>query len=183
MPSMTRYALLLRGINLGSRRKVPMARLREVLTGAGFEDVRTLLNSGNAVVSTSASARTVEESACELLEGAFGFPVPVMARTAAQMTAVVERTPFPEALEDPKGFHVLFCTAKPAKAALDDVEPAVLASDRLALVGRELYLHLPNGFSGSAVMPWLSDARLGVKTTARTFQTVTKLAALTSTPQ
>lgn len=176
-----RYALLLRGINLGPHKKVPMADLRALLSAAGYGGVRTLLNSGNAVVSSQAEASQIEDDVSARLAERFGFSVPVMVRTGTELRAVVDGVPFAEAADQPKGFHVLFCSRVPGEAAMAEA-PGHVQPDRVALSrsGREIYVHVVDGVIGSPAFDYLSEVRLGVRTTARTLTTTMKLAALTS---
>src|SRR5581483_1463728 len=85
--------LLLRGINVGSRKRVAMPDLRALLTDAGFEDVRTYVQSGNVVISSRVAPARVGAQAEALIAERFGFDVDVIVRTAADLAKVVERNP------------------------------------------------------------------------------------------
>lgn len=90
-----RYVILLRGINVGGHKKVPMATLREVLTQAGFSDVKTLLASGNVVLeSPKKSISDLENRISALLEAAFGFTIPVLVRTGEDILNIIREDPF-----------------------------------------------------------------------------------------
>ncbi len=171
-----RLALLLRGVNLGPAHTVPWADLRARLAGAGYGEVRTLLNSGNAVVTTDRTPPDVEAHVAGLLADRFGFAVPTMARSAADLDAVRAAWPWPEAEVDPKGYHVLFCSTAPAA----DVVAALPRFEEpfgCAVAGREVFVRSPQ-FTDSPVVAALGHALTGVTTTMRTWQTVTKLHAL-----
>lgn len=175
---MSRVALLLRGVNLGPSHKVPMADLRALLADAGYGRPTTLLNSGNAVVETDRTPDDVEAHVAGLLGERFGFAVPTLVRTAADLDALRAAWPWPEADEDPKGFHVMFCSTAPARDVVDglgDVEEPY----RYRVAGREVLVRSPR-FTDSPVWALLTEKRLGVRTTVRTWQTVTRLTALTA---
>ena len=88
---MPRYAVLLRGINLGSTNKIAMADLKELLTDAGYADVRTHLNSGNVILTgPSAPAKTIEKAITEHT----GLTVPCVVLTAKKLRAIVDGHPF-----------------------------------------------------------------------------------------
>ena len=92
---MTRFVALLRGINVGGHRKVPMARLREVLGEAGFADVATYLQSGNAVVTApDTDPQAVASHIEQAIAAAFGFDVDVLVRSGAELDAVIAANPF-----------------------------------------------------------------------------------------
>ena len=105
---MARHAAFLRAINLGGKRKVPMARLREVLEGAGYRDVVTHLQSGNVVVTSRRSPQSVERHMRDVISTEFGFDVPVIARSHAQIEALVERLDGPAGDQLPKWYLVVF---------------------------------------------------------------------------
>lgn len=88
---MARHVALLRAINLGSRRKVPMARLRELLEAAGYEDVVTYVQSGNVVLTSRKGPESVERDLRKRLSEEFGFDIPVIVRSREQLQAVVDR--------------------------------------------------------------------------------------------
>jgi uncharacterized protein (DUF1697 family) len=172
----TRYVALLRAINLGATRRVPMPRLREVLTERGYAGVRTHLASGNVVLD---SALPEEELALDLgkaVEEEFGFDVPVVVRTGAELAAVVAADPLGALATDPKRYSVTFFPRPPHPDRVA-AAPRVEGSE-FVLHGREMYLWLPEGVHGSALGRVRWDEVLGVAGTNRNWNTVTKLAEL-----
>lgn len=140
-----KYAVLLRGVNVGGHGKLAMAELRTILTDAGFEDVSTYLASGNAVVASGGRANPagVADRVRAALGAALDESPGVLVRTHSELTAVIQNNPFPAAAgEKPAWFHVAFLSAKPdPKARLD---PAALAPDEYAFGDRCAYLHFVN---------------------------------------
>jgi uncharacterized protein (DUF1697 family) len=162
---------LLRGVNVGGR-SLPMAELRELVQSLGFEDVRTYIQSGNLLFSSKKRpAPAVLEAA---IERRFGLQVDVMLRSPEQLEQVVERNPFPDA--DRSRLHVGFMTTKPS-AEVSAVDAEAFLPEQFAIVGTELYLHLPNGM-GRTKLPDFVLRRVKVPTTIRNWRTVTKLAGL-----
>lgn len=90
---MARYVALLRGINVGGKRKVPMADLRTAFEALGYDDVATYIQSGNVVFRTGDARAGLEAAIEAALDERFGFPVPVVVRSAAQLRGVVEQAP------------------------------------------------------------------------------------------
>lgn len=84
---------LLRGVNVGGNRKVPMADLRDVIAGLGYDDVSTYIQSGNVVFSTSDARGGIESTIESAIAARFGFPVPVVVRSARQLRTVVHGAP------------------------------------------------------------------------------------------
>ncbi|MBF5040978.1 DUF1697 domain-containing protein [Aggregicoccus sp. 17bor-14] len=177
---MNRYVALLRGINVGGHKKVPMAQLRALLEAQGFEDVVTLLQSGNAVFGSKKKLppARLERQLEEALEAALGFEVEVLVRTRDELAAAIAANPLPGADEDPSRFAVTFLSAAPEPKRLAALDPAAYAPDEFRVVGRELYARFPQGMGRSKLAAVLSSTRLGVTATARNWGTVTKLLAL-----
>ncbi|MEV4443312.1 DUF1697 domain-containing protein, partial [Streptomyces sp. NPDC049577] len=174
---MTTYVALLRGINVGGKKRVPMQTLRELLAGLGCGAVRTHLNSGNAVFTHPAAAP--EALAAELeqaIERELGFSVTCMVRDAADLRRVVEGSPFAGRDVDPARFVVTFFARPVDAAGVADLDPAAYAPEEFALGERELYLYCAEGIRDSKLAKVLTERRLGQPGTGRNWNTVTKLA-------
>lgn len=157
-----------------------MGELRELLTGAGYEDVRTYLQSGNVVLSTSRAADDAARDCERLIAERFGLEIAVVVRTAAQLRAVVKRDPLGDAVTEPKRYQVSFLESKLDAATIRRLDEAVTEPERLAVHGREIYAWHPDGVARSKLWAALASPKLGVKATARNWTTVTKLLELAS---
>lgn len=170
---MARFVALLRGVNVGGRNHLPMAELRALFTSLGHEDVATYVQSGN-VVFTAGGA--VDPKAIEsAIADRFAIDTTVILRSAADLERVLKANPFQAA--DPAHLHVGFMARPPAPAAVGRLDVSAFRPEQFALVGWELYLHLPNGM-GRAKLPTFLDRRLKVPTTVRNWNTVNKLMEL-----
>ena len=175
---MTRYAVLVRGINVGRAHRIAMAELRELLTAEGHRAVRTLLQSGNVVLESELSPGELTPSVERALERRFGFPVPTVVRTADELLAVVGKDPLGPVATDPARYVVsFFAGAVPAELEqrLRSVDPV---DDEFRVDGRELYLWCPHGQLQSPLSAALGKHRTGPVGTARNWSTVLKLADL-----
>jgi uncharacterized protein (DUF1697 family) len=178
----TTYAALLRGINVGGSRKLPMAELRTLMERLGHGDVRTHLQSGQAVFS---SAHGDEESlAAELahaIEEHFGFAVDVIVRDHAYLRAVAEACPFPAAELQPKQLHVTYFSAPVDDRRFAGIDRAAHLPEEFRLGDRALYLYVPEGLGRSKLAEQLSRPRLtkGLVATTRNWNTVVKLVEMT----
>jgi uncharacterized protein (DUF1697 family) len=179
---MARHILLLRGINLGPSRRVPMADLRALLTDAGYEDVATYVQSGNIVLSSPAQPSELESAVAELISSRFGFDVPVCARSAAQLTKVLAHDPIPGGAEDPKRYQVTFLAEPAPAAAARRLQDLAADNERVAAHGRELYTFHPDGIARSMLAKALTAKELGIAATARNWTTVTTLEEMASGP-
>jgi uncharacterized protein (DUF1697 family) len=179
----TKYAALLRGINVGGNKKLPMAELRTLVEGLGHSGVRTHLQSGQAVF---AADRGDEESLAvelrEAIEKRFGFSVDVIVRDHAYLTAVAEACPFPAAELEARQLHVTYYSAPVDEARFAEIDQAAHLPEEFRLGDRALYLYAPDGLGRSKLAEQLSRPRLnkGLIATTRNWNTVVKLIELTS---
>jgi uncharacterized protein (DUF1697 family) len=170
----TTYAALLRSVNLGNTRTLRMSELRALCTEAGYEAVRTYIQSGNVVLRARMSEPQLVADLEARIAAHAGFEVPVVARSCAQMRAVVETCPFDKTC-DPTKLVVAFLAAAPARTALDELAPDAFGDERFALVGRDLYLEVPHGQARSPLMQALARLDTGTTATVRNWRTVTTL--------
>jgi uncharacterized protein (DUF1697 family) len=171
------YVALLRAINLGARNKVSMADLREVFAAVGAEDVTTYVQSGNVVFRSSVRSASRLEDALEQQIGAdLGLDLRVLVRTAGEIDALLKRNPF----RDPSSVYVTFLAEKPPTARVRELDPERSPPDEFRVVGRDIYLHCPNGYGPSKLSNAYFEKQLGVAATTRNWRTVTKLAELSS---
>ena len=169
---MPRHVVLLRGVNVGGAHRLRMADLRELLVEAGAQDVRTYLQSGNAVLDWHGDAPSLERHTRDGLRARTGLDVEVMVRDARELDAVVAGNPFGEP-EDPTSLHAAFLSAQPDPARLAALDPLAWEPDRLAVGDRVLYLSYAAGTRDSPLSR--RPPRLGVQTTARNWRTVLAL--------
>lgn len=178
----TRYAALLRGINVGGSRKVPMAELRTLIEGLGHQDVRTHLQSGQAVFT---SGHGDEDALAAELSGAierhFGFGVDVIVRDHAYLKAVADACPFPAGTLEPKQLHVTYFSEPVTADRFAEIDQDAFLPEEFRLGDRVLYLYAPNGLGRSKLAEHLSKPRFnkGVVATTRNWNTVLKLVELT----
>lgn len=170
---MTITIALLQGVNIGKNKRVAMADLRRIVTDLGGEDPKTLANSGNVVYRNGPNADQLEKAVSDHV----GVEIPVITRSMAELESIIAANPFPDAVAEPKSLHVDF---------LRDDMPDALAGidqgkDTLTLVGRELYMHLPNLISGATYDARALNKRLGTHHTSRNWSTITRLLEISRT--
>ena len=173
---MSSWALLLRAVNLGARNKLPMADLRALLSDLGHEDVRTFLNSGNAVFSSTKRSRPRMVKEIEAgLKDRHGLDVRATLRTLPELEAALDAMPAAIA----KGSYVVlaFLFDKPKAAAVKDVEAWDVGPERLAVGDGVVYIAYDGAVHSSKLTNAALEKRLGVGATARTPATVRKLLA------
>jgi uncharacterized protein (DUF1697 family) len=176
---MSRLVVLLRGVNVGGNRKLAMASLRGGLAAAGCTEVVTYIQSGNVVLTPPEPEHEGLQAWLELVIGNIaGFDVPVAMRWLTELEAVVARNPYREM--QGTQLHVVFLDEAPEAGWLDALDLASFEPETCTLIGRDLYLAVPNGLGQSklavAVDRMLRKAKLS--NTTRNWNTVLKLLQL-----
>ncbi len=166
---------LLRGINVGSHNRIAMAGLRELLASLGYSDARTLVQSGNIVLTAAVSSEQLARKLELEIAGKFGVETPVIVRTREELAAVVALDPLGDVADQNKLYQVSFLSAQPDSQALSKIAEVDVAPERFVHVGREIYAWHPEGIHSSRLARLLTDKRLGVTATARNWKTTTKL--------
>ena len=177
---MSRSVLLLRAVNVSGRNLVPMARLREVLSNeSDLVGVSTYIASGNIVCDEPADAVASCARVREVIAAEFGVDTPVIARSHAELEAALAAQPFGNG--DEKRVHAMFLEGEPSPGALRSLEQRLVPGERLALVGRDLWISYgEHGVQATRLTKAVLDKALGVAGTARNLRTTRKLAALTA---
>lgn len=152
-----------------------MADLRTLLTEAGYGDVRTYVQSGNIVLRSPAKPAEVERELQTLISERFGFDVPVVVRSRAQLARIVKSDPIDGGAQDPKHYVVTFLADKPPATAISRLRELARESERLTTSGREIYTWHPDGQARSKMAAALTAKGLGANATARNWTTVTTL--------
>jgi uncharacterized protein (DUF1697 family) len=175
--SKSTYIALLRGINIGPHKRIKMEALQRSLRELGFEDVKTYIQSGNAVFKAPAADNTRLANKIEKkLLSAFGFPVPVIVRTPAELQQVIQNNLFlNEAGIDTSKLHVTFLSGSPEKIVLKSLDRIAAGADRFNYGGKEIYLHCPNGYGETKLSNGALEKALSVQATTRNWKTVNKL--------
>lgn len=181
--AMTTYVILLRAVNVAGYGRLPMADLKKLLISLGFEKVETYIQSGNAVIDAKIPAEKVAKAIAAGLEKLMGAPCGVVVRTHEQMDRLVRENPF-AAEAEAKGatVHVGFLGGIAGPQAVAGLDRIVAAypkrRDRYHLAGDTLYLHLPDGAAETKFTGKSLDKATGVIGTARNWNTVLKLHAM-----
>jgi len=176
----TTCVALLRGVNLGGNKMVPMADLRAMLADLGFADPRTLLQSGNAVFGARTRASTrVERMLERAVAQRLDLDVDVFVRTAREWRDLIAANPFTdEARGEPSRLLVFFLRKAPDAAAVRTLEGAIRGRERIRAAGAQLYVVYPDGQGRSKFTHTVVEKHLGTRATGRNWNTITKLAAM-----
>jgi uncharacterized protein (DUF1697 family) len=176
---MTIQIALLRGVNVGGHNAVAMSDLRELLTELGFVGARSILQSGNLVFRCDARTGVDLERMLEMeAEKRLGLRADFLIRSCEQWRKVVARNPFrKEAERDPGHLVVMFLKSAASEKDVKAVQASIAGSEIVRGDGRHLYIVYPDGIGRSRLTNALLEKKLGIRGTARNWNTVLKLAA------
>jgi uncharacterized protein (DUF1697 family) len=174
-----RYVALLRSVNIGGHGRIAMAELRASFEALGHRDVTTYIQTGNVLFTTaSKSERRIVSVIEERLARDFGDATAVILRSVDQLHHVGKTSPFARRGADPARHHVTFLADAPSKDVLRSLDLPPSGRDELVVDGREVYVSTPDGYAQTKYSGSFLERRLGVVSTTRNWNTVTKLCEL-----
>lgn len=171
-----RYVALLRGINVGGNNMIKMEKLREIVSGLGFENVKTYVNSGNVIFDTKKTDdRKLAAKIHDAIQKELGLDISVMARSIDEICEIIVNNPYKGQFENDRYLHVFFLDDEllPEKRKLlleqtSDVE-------FISVTGRTIYYMLRISIVDSVLGKGFIDRKLKVAATARNWRTVNKI--------
>jgi uncharacterized protein (DUF1697 family) len=176
----TTYAALLRGINLGSHKRLAMADLRALVEGLGCADVRTYVQSGNVVFRSDLGAADAARAIERAIQKELGLEVPVVIRTGRRLRDLVAGNPFSRSKIQANTLYVTFLAGKPDQSRVEKLIDRSFEPERIEIVGEDVYLVFPHGAGRVKLDNAMLERQLGVAATTRNWRTVTALADLTA---
>jgi uncharacterized protein (DUF1697 family) len=178
MEVMPTYIALLRGINVGGHRKVPMADLRSFLRDVGLRGARTYIQTGNiAFESDETDPGLLAGRILAVIGERFGFEPAVLVLRHAALADAAASNPFPAAEAEPNTLHLYFLAEAPAQPDLEGLHALRDNDEQFALRGTVFYLLAPAGIGRSRLAAQV-EKLLGVPATARNWRTVSKVLQL-----
>lgn len=167
---------MLRGINLGSHNRIRMEDLQALFVALGHSDVTTYIQSGNIIFKSSAGRPSQLAGVIEArITQDLGLTVTVLLRTKDELAQVIASNPFSRQGIDPAKLHVTFLADAPDSALVRRVDVHTAEPDEFRVLGREIYLHCPQGYGRTKLNNAFWERRLGVAATTRNWNTVTRL--------
>jgi uncharacterized protein (DUF1697 family) len=156
-----------------------MGRLREILGGLGLADVKTYLQSGNALFRAKGTPARLSAMIEARLSGETRLPVAVLIRTPAQLKRIIDANPFlRETGIDAKKLHLTFLAGTASKAGLAALGAVKSGADRWRAADEEIYLHCPDGYARTKLNNTAVERMLGTRATTRNWNTVQALYAM-----
>jgi uncharacterized protein (DUF1697 family) len=172
---MFRYVALLRGINVGGHKKLPMAELRSLMELLGFTEVSTYIQSGNVTFrsSSEASAEELQDTIQKAILKKYDWEVPVLLKTSSEIQQILDACPFPKETKEKSYFMLLF---KPPSA--EDIETTrtyQFPGEEYIITPQCVYFYCAAGYGRAKMNGNFFEQKLGVGVTARNYRTIMKL--------
>lgn len=157
-----------------------MAGLKALYEELGFTNVVTYIQSGNVIFQTKKKSDTALATQLETaVKATYGFDVPVVIRTVAELKEIIQNNPFLQEKElDMEKAHITFLATAPSQEALAKAATYDYSPDRFIIKGKEVYLHVPGSYGETKLSNTFFEKVLKVSATTRNWRTVNKLAEL-----
>ena len=173
---LTTWVALFRGVNVAGKNKLPMALLKEAFAAAGCQQVKTYIQSGNAVFAHASSAKQqLTAQLREQVDTYAGINPFLLLLSMRAFKNAVENNPFPQQEIGPKALHFYFLEKHPPHPDLEKLNELKAPSEQFMLIDQVFYLLAPDGI-GRSKLAAAAERHLGVATTARNLNTVNHLA-------
>jgi uncharacterized protein (DUF1697 family) len=175
---MRTYIVLLRGINVGGHKKVPMKVLRDVLTTSGLMQVQTYIQSGNVIFKSSEKANTLEEIIKKSIQDYFGFEVSVIVKTHDELQTILKDCPFSNDQKENSFFVVL--NKIPDTTLVKEAQQISYENEEIVIINSAIYFYCAAGYARTKFNMNTFERKLKVIGTSRNYKTMIKLVSLAS---
>lgn len=177
---MTRYIAILRGINVGGRRSLPMSDLRTLFQDLGFAEVKTYIQSGNVIFNAEGTGEVEISNAVEkAIFERFGYEVPVICRTAEALQQSIVKNPFfADAVGEIERLHLTFLKKTPEEQQLKKLKECNFYPDKFIVWGNNIFIYCSGKYSDSRLTNSFFENKLKVAATTRNWKTILHLGKL-----
>ena len=170
---MKKYIVLLRGINVSGKNKLPMAELRTLLIDLGFKNVQTYIQSGNIILESDEGKSVICNKIKDGIQTKFSYDIPVIARTIPQFKKAIASYPFPT--ENTKIAAFVFLSKKVYETKIDINN---IDNDQYLIDNDMIYIYCETGFAKTKLSNNLFERKLNVRATIRNYNTALQLLEL-----
>lgn len=176
---MSNYLALLRGINVGGQKKIPMAELRELLSKSGLEKVQTYIQSGNVLFQSSEEEKEkLEPLIHNTIKSHFGFEVPILVLKPEDLQKIFNNCPFSKESKANSYFMMLY--AAPEKDLVIEVSKLSYTYEEFKITDNCVYFYCSLGYGKAKCNNNFFERKLKVAATARNYKTMVKLLSLST---
>ena len=174
---MQTYIALLRGINVGGHKKIPMVELREVLSNSGFQNAQTYIQSGNVIFqSKKLEISILENDLQKAIRSHFGFEMPIIVKTPSELQMIFDACPFSEEKKVNSYFTLLYTT--PDASLIEEVAKITYPNEEFIIIKNCIYFYCSMGYGNAKYNNKFFERKLKTTATARNYKTMVKLIAM-----
>jgi uncharacterized protein (DUF1697 family) len=174
---MSTYISMLRGINVGGQKKIPMTELSKLYVSLGFTHVKTYIQSGNVIFDSSdADIQKLSAEIQQTIKNFSGFDVPVFIRTIAEFATLIKNNPFTD--KDLAKLHITFLSGSPTGQFIHEINTVKDDLEEFMVCGKEIYLFCPNGYGRTKLTNNFFEKKLNQLATTRNWHTVNTLLSM-----
>ena len=179
---MPKYIAILRGINVGGRRKILMVDLKKLFQELGFTNIQTYIQSGNVVFETSSSDdnATLSNKIEQIISKTYGFEVPVILRTANEIEQAISNNPFFKNKTEVEGLFLTFLKSIPSAVELENIKSFDFSPDKFEIVGKDIFGFCFGKYHKTKLSNQFFESKLKVSATTRNWKTVINLQQMAS---
>lgn len=175
---MTIFIALLKGINVGGHKKVPMAELRQLLNKEGFHNVRSYIQSGNVVLESTDTSEAIKVKIQDAMQSHFGFEVSVIVKTSKELKAIFDACPFFDETREKSYFIML--DGIPDSGLVKELSKISYKDETFVIKKDCLYFYAAAGYGQAKFNMNSFERKLKVRGTARNYNTMLKLVSMSS---
>jgi len=175
---MTKHISILRGINVGGKRKILMADLKELYAKLGYKNIVSYIQSGNVIFDAKEKDQSkIEEKIYKAIKKVYDFEVPVVVRSAEEIEQIISNNPFTKKSED-ESLHLTFLKEIPSEEHLEKIATYNYPPDKYKIEGKDVFIFCVGKYHKSKLTNNFFEKKLKVGATTRNWKTVNKLLEL-----
>ncbi|WZL87658.1 DUF1697 domain-containing protein [Salinimicrobium sp. 3283s] len=172
---MNRKIAILRGINVGGKRKILMADLKALCEQLGLEQIETYIQSGNLLFNSQLKNSKLEDLLEDAIQEKFGFEVPVIVRDSEELQTLIRKNPFYDKNTDINQLHLTFLKEKPSKENLEKTQTFNYDPDKFKIAEKEVFIFCEGKYHQTKLNNNFFEKKLKVGATTRNWKTILKL--------
>lgn len=169
------FIIFLKGINVGGNNIIRMQELKKVLSENGFENITTIIQSGNIILSSEKSRSEIREIVHQLIQANFNLDIPVIVTNKVEIESSLEKFPFYDQSSDESQLHITFLEREVDSDEWDKKFSKILSEETYKLSNSILYLYTPNGYHKSKLNASSIASKLKINATNRNLKTLKKV--------
>lgn len=169
---------ILRGINVGGKRKIRMIDLKSLCENLGWKDVETYIQSGNIIFNSDNQNSDLEETLESAIKEKYGFDVPVIVRNSEELQISIDNNPFFNQDAEINQLHLTLLKKKPTQEKSAEIQTQSYEPDKFKIVGKDVFILCVGKYHKSKLINNFFERKFNTGATTRNWKTILKLSEL-----